>query len=315
MYEGVLSVSTSAGSTTTPPSCVAEEAVWVRQAPGAPAWIMAGQLIEAARSGKGSRGTAGYRRHRSVNGQRRYFRDSYVRRPSVPTVRRCWCGTSSESGAGRTSRSSTRSRRCWSGHRSTDLAVALLVDAGGVGVAVLDLMRQRGLRPSVDHGDGRRHRERAGAAASIRCPKRELVECGPDHAGPGAAQDRGGLADAPTLTQELQDYQVKIQRAATTATRLARASTTISSTRRRSCAGSGTGTACTTTTPSPQPNDHSLSQLARRGAPYPAGNFARRKDRRAGPPSGMLAPSWSSSEWRTYCLVAAPLDRPPSGSG
>jgi hypothetical protein len=91
----------------------------------------------------------------------------------------------------------------------TDLSVALLVDAGGVGVAVLDLMRQQGLRPysiTATGGD----RVNLAAPEDIRVPKRELVAAAQICLAEGRLRISAGLEHAPTLTKELQDYRVSI---------------------------------------------------------------------------------------------------------
>lgn len=89
------------------------------------------------------------------------------------------------------------------------LDVALLADAGGVGVAVLDLMRQHGLRPwsiTATGGDNVNVPE----YGVIRVPKRELISAAQIALAQGRLRIAAGLAHAPTLVKELQAYQVKI---------------------------------------------------------------------------------------------------------
>jgi hypothetical protein len=91
------------------------------------------------------------------------------------------------------------------------LAVALLVDAGGVGVAVLDFMRQRGLRPysvTATGGDSVN-----GSRGEYRVPKRELVAAAQIALAEGRLRIAAGLEHAATLTRELQGYQVRISAA------------------------------------------------------------------------------------------------------
>jgi hypothetical protein len=90
-----------------------------------------------------------------------------------------------------------------------DLSTALLVDAGGVGLAVLDLMRQEGLRPwSIVATGGDRVNQPS--PEDIRCPKRELVAAAQIALAEGRLRIAAGLEHAPTLTQELQNYRVSI---------------------------------------------------------------------------------------------------------
>lgn len=95
----------------------------------------------------------------------------------------------------------------------TEMSVITLVDAGGVGVAVSDLMWQEGI-PHISitaTGGDRWHTEDNGK--TIRCPKRELVAAAQICLAQGRLRIAAGLAHAPTLTQELQNYQVKISAA------------------------------------------------------------------------------------------------------
>jgi len=93
-----------------------------------------------------------------------------------------------------------------------ELSVALLVDAGGVGVAVLDLMRSAGLRPyaiTATAGD----RVNAPTVEDARCPKRELVAAAQIVLAEGRLRIASGLEHAPTLVNELTDYRVAISQA------------------------------------------------------------------------------------------------------
>lgn len=94
----------------------------------------------------------------------------------------------------------------------SDMDVALLVDAGGVGVAVLDYMRQQGLRPWSITATGGDHVNMPEPGV-LRVPKRELVAA----AQVALAQQRlriaASLSHAATLTHELRNYQIKISAA------------------------------------------------------------------------------------------------------
>jgi hypothetical protein len=87
--------------------------------------------------------------------------------------------------------------------------VALLVDHGGVGRGVYDLLVQAGLRPigititggNEVHGD---------AATALTVPKRDLITATQVMLQGGRLRISAGLADAVVLTKELLDYRVKI---------------------------------------------------------------------------------------------------------
>lgn len=92
------------------------------------------------------------------------------------------------------------------------LKVALVVDAGGVGVAVLDFMRQQGLEPfSVTATAGNQVNSPEPKRYTV--PKRELVAAAQIALAEGRLRIASGLAHAPTLTEELAGYQVKISAA------------------------------------------------------------------------------------------------------
>ena len=94
----------------------------------------------------------------------------------------------------------------------SELPLALLVDAGGVGLAVLDLLRAAGLQPYSILATGG---DRVGVAApdDLRVPKRELVAAAQICLAEGRLRIAAGLPHAPTLVQELTDYRVAISQA------------------------------------------------------------------------------------------------------
>jgi hypothetical protein len=87
--------------------------------------------------------------------------------------------------------------------------VALLVDHGGVGRGVYDLLVQAGLRPigititggNEVHGD---------AATALTVPKRDLITATQVMLQGGRLRIAAGLEHAPVLVKELLDYRVKI---------------------------------------------------------------------------------------------------------
>lgn len=91
-----------------------------------------------------------------------------------------------------------------------ELQTVTLVDAGGVGVAVSDLMWQEGISHVSITATGGDTVNVADGGRTIRCPKRELVSAAQICLAQGRLRIAAGLAHAPTLTQELGDYQVKI---------------------------------------------------------------------------------------------------------
>jgi hypothetical protein len=186
----------------------AEEALWVPDPPDPPPWLTGGPSLEATLYWQGLTRTGWTAPSSLSERQRRYFRNSSYggRRPDRPPLLvrhiervrgRSYVDIVAEVGAllGR--------------HPLSGLSVALLVDAGGVGVAVLDLMRQQGLRPwsiTATGGDQVNTPEEGVA----RVPKRELVSAAQIMLAQGRLRIAAGLAEAATLTKELQDYQVSI---------------------------------------------------------------------------------------------------------
>lgn len=206
MYDGYVSVDLGQRHDYTA-VIVAEEAVWIGARPALPAFPTQDQLL--AESLHDGLDRSGWTPPSLLNShQRRHFRTltNSGGRPGRPPLMvrhiervrdRSYTDVVSEVAAllGRAPLS--------------EMDVALLVDAGGVGVAVLDLMRQRGLRPwsiTATGGDQINVPEHG----VIRCPKRELVSAAQITLAEGRLRIAAGLADAPTLTKELQNYQVKI---------------------------------------------------------------------------------------------------------
>lgn len=186
---------------------VAEEATWVPEPPEVPVWVTGGprfqETVNWTDAGRGWVPPSSLRA-----GQREFFRSrNYAgARPDRPPllvrhlerVRGRPYPQIVDEIAALLQRSPLNS-----------LSVALLVDAGGVGVAVLDLLRQRGLRPwsiTATGGDAVNVPE----YGVIRCPKRELVAAAQIALAEGRLRIAAGLEHAPTLTRELQGYQVKI---------------------------------------------------------------------------------------------------------
>jgi hypothetical protein len=86
----------------------------------------------------------------------------------------------------------------------------LVVDATGVGRAVVDLMVAVGLHPMnvTIHGGNEIHADLATSEASV--PKRELVVAAQLALQQGRLRIAAGLEHADTLVDELRNYQVKI---------------------------------------------------------------------------------------------------------
>lgn len=207
MYEGYVSVDLGRQHDYTA-VLVAEEAVWVPEPPEPEPWVIGGPTIEQQTYWQGIARHGWTAPSALTPRQRAYFRErSYAgHRPGRPPLLvrhiervrgRSYVDVVAEVGAllGR--------------HPLAELSVALLVDAGGVGVAVLDLMRQRGLRPWSITATGGDH-VNTPEAGVIRCPKRELVAAAQIMLAEGRLRIAAGLAEAATLTRELQGYQVKI---------------------------------------------------------------------------------------------------------
>jgi hypothetical protein len=88
------------------------------------------------------------------------------------------------------------------------LDVQLLADAGGVGVAVLDLMRAEGLRPAeilATGGD-----RISGVWPSVRVPKREMIASTQVALARGTLRIARALPLAQLLVDELVAYEVKL---------------------------------------------------------------------------------------------------------
>jgi hypothetical protein len=94
----------------------------------------------------------------------------------------------------------------------SEMDVALLVDAGGVGIGVLDFMRQRGLRPWSITATGGDH-VNTPEYGVIRVPKREIVASAQVALAEGRLRIAGSLPHAATLRHELMNYQVRISAA------------------------------------------------------------------------------------------------------
>jgi hypothetical protein len=93
------------------------------------------------------------------------------------------------------------------------LATTTLVDAGGVGVAVSDLLWQQGVAHVSITATGGDHVSTADGGRTVRCPKRELVAAAQIALAEGRLRIAAGLEHAPTMIEELSNYQVKISTA------------------------------------------------------------------------------------------------------
>ena len=90
------------------------------------------------------------------------------------------------------------------------LSTVVLADAGGVGVAVSDLLWQQGVpHVSITATAGDRVNV-ADAGKAIHTPKRELIAAAQIALAEGRIRISAGLPHAPTLVKELQDYRVSI---------------------------------------------------------------------------------------------------------
>jgi len=94
-----------------------------------------------------------------------------------------------------------------------ELQTIVLADAGGVGVAVSDLMWQQGIPHVAITATGGDSVNVSDGGRAIRCPKRELIAAAQIALAEGRLRIAAGLDHAPTLTKELSDYQVKISAA------------------------------------------------------------------------------------------------------
>ncbi len=92
----------------------------------------------------------------------------------------------------------------------SELSAVVLVDAGGVGVAVSDLMWQQGIPHVSITATGGDRVNVADGGRTIHCPKRELVAAAQIALAEGRLRIASGLEHAATLTKELSEYQVKI---------------------------------------------------------------------------------------------------------
>lgn len=92
----------------------------------------------------------------------------------------------------------------------SELQVVTLVDAGGVGVAVSDLMWQEGVGHVSITATGGDTVNVSDGGRTIRCPKRELVSAAQICLAQGRLRIAAGLEHAPTLTNELSNYRVSI---------------------------------------------------------------------------------------------------------
>jgi hypothetical protein len=93
------------------------------------------------------------------------------------------------------------------------MSVAVLIDAGGVGVAVSDLFWQQGIAHVSITATGGDAVHVLDGGKTIRCPKRELVSAGQIMLAEGRIRISSGLPHAPTLIKELESYEVKISAA------------------------------------------------------------------------------------------------------
>ena len=90
------------------------------------------------------------------------------------------------------------------------LSVVTLVDAGGVGVAVSDYAWQAGLAHVSITATGGDRVNVADAGRSLHTPKRELIAAAQICLAEGRLRIASGMQHAPTLIKELQGYQVSI---------------------------------------------------------------------------------------------------------
>jgi len=93
------------------------------------------------------------------------------------------------------------------------LSVITLVDAGGVGVAVSDLMWQQGVPHVSITATGGTSVNVSDHGRTIHCPKRELVAAAQICLAEGRLRIASGMQHAATLVEELQGYQVSISAA------------------------------------------------------------------------------------------------------
>lgn len=91
------------------------------------------------------------------------------------------------------------------------LEPCLVVDAGGVGRSVVDLMSERGLRPACVTATG--GDQVAGDWGDVRVPKRELVTAAQVALSAGLLRIAADLPLAQALVDELVNYQVTISAA------------------------------------------------------------------------------------------------------
>jgi hypothetical protein len=93
------------------------------------------------------------------------------------------------------------------------LSVGVVIDSGGVGIAVSDLLWQQGIAHVSLTATGGDAVHVLDGGRTIHAPKRELVSAGQIALAQGRIRISAGLPHAATLTKELSDYQVTISAA------------------------------------------------------------------------------------------------------
>lgn len=92
----------------------------------------------------------------------------------------------------------------------SELSVAVLLDCGGVGVAISDYCWQAGIAHVAITATGGDVVRVLDGGRTIHCPKRELVASGQVALAEGRIRIASGLPLAPILVKELSDYRVSI---------------------------------------------------------------------------------------------------------
>ncbi len=210
MYEGIVSVDLGRQVDFTA-VLVAEEAVWVGEPPTLAAWEDRGPRVEQAALWPGAGLT--WVPPSALNArQRAFFRARTISgiRPSRPPLLvrhiervrgRPYPQIIAEIGA--------LLRR----PPLAELNVTVLMDCGGVGVAVSDYAWQAGIgHVSITATAGDRVNVSDGGR-TIHCPKRELVSAGQIMLAEGRIRISAGLPHAATLVRELEGYRVTISAA------------------------------------------------------------------------------------------------------
>lgn len=208
MYEAIVSIDLGRQHDFTA-IVLAEEAVWIGARPELDPWVTGGPQVQAAFNWEGVP-SHGWVAPSSLHpSQREFFRirNYSGHRPSRPPmlVRHV------ERIRGRpypqiVSEVATLLAR----PPLAELSTVTLVDAGGVGVAVSDLLWQEGVPHVSITATGGASVNVSDQGRAIHTPKRELVSAAQIMLAQGRFRIAAGLAHAATLTKELQDYRVTL---------------------------------------------------------------------------------------------------------